>query len=111
MQTVLLPLEVILSPATWIQPVLSLPPPNVFHHRGRLFFCGMINVKGGEQMEKLTLSVPKAAKVIGVSAPTMYQLARSEGFPSIIVGKRILASKKGLERWVEEQAQKGWYSR
>ena len=61
-------------------------------------------------MEKLTMSVPEAAKVIGVSAPTMYQLAKSKGFPSIIVGKRVLVSKKGLERWVEEQAEKGWHT-
>lgn len=61
-------------------------------------------------MDKLTLSVPEAAKVLGISQTRMYQLARSEGFPSISVGKRILVSAKGLERWVEEQAQKGYIS-
>ena len=59
-------------------------------------------------MEKLTLSVPEAAKVLGISQTRMYQLARSQGFPSITVGRRILVSTKGLERWVEEQAQKGY---
>lgn len=59
-------------------------------------------------MDKLTLSVPEAAKVLGISQTRMYQLARSEGFPSISVGRRILVSTKGLERWVEEQAQKGY---
>ena len=59
-------------------------------------------------MTKLTLSVPEAAKVIGVSRSQMYILAKSEGFPTIQVGRRVLVSVKGLERWVEEQAAKGW---
>lgn len=59
-------------------------------------------------MEKLTLSIPEAAKLLGVSASKMYQIARSAGFPSIVVGKRILVSAKGLERWVEEKAAIGW---
>ena len=60
---------------------------------------------------KLTMSVPEAAKVLGVSPPTMYQLVKSEGFPTIVIGNRLLVSVKGLERWVDEQAQKGWYAR
>lgn len=62
-------------------------------------------------MEKLVMSVPEAAKVLGVSAPTMYQLVKTKGFPVIVVNKRLLISVKGLERWVEEQAQIGWYAR
>ena len=59
-------------------------------------------------MSKLTLSVPEAAKIVGVSSAKMYQLVRTEGFPTVHIGKRILVSAKGLERWIEEQAQKGW---
>lgn len=59
-------------------------------------------------MSKLTLSVPEAADVLGVSASKMYQIVRMEGFPTVHIGKRILVSAKGLERWIEEQAQKGW---
>ena len=62
-------------------------------------------------MEKLVMSVPEAAKVLGVSPPTMYQLVKSKGFPTIVVGGRLLVSVKGLERWVEEQARIGWYKR
>lgn len=62
-------------------------------------------------MEKLVMSVPEAAKVLGVSAPTMYQLVKTKGFPVIVVKKRLLVSVKGLERWVEEQAQIGWHAR
>ena len=59
-------------------------------------------------MAKLTLSIPEAAKVIGISRSQMYTLAKSEGFPTIQIGRRVLVSVKGLERWVEEQAAKGW---
>ena len=62
-------------------------------------------------MEKLVLSIPEAAKVLGISAPTAYELAKKKGFPTITVGKRILVSAKGLERWVEEQAEIGWMPR
>ena len=57
-------------------------------------------------MEKLTLSIPEAARLLGISATRMYALARSKGFPSITVGKRVLVSAKGLERWGEEESQK-----
>lgn len=59
-------------------------------------------------MAKLTLTIPEAAEAIGVSRSHMYILAKSKGFPTIQVGRRLLVSIKGLERWVEEQAAKGW---
>ena len=57
-------------------------------------------------MEKLTLSIREAAKVIGISDRYMYDLARTEGFPTIHIGKRVLISRKGLERWMDEQTEK-----
>lgn len=55
----------------------------------------------------LTCSVEEAAKILGVSRSMAYQLVRSEGFPTVKIGRRLLVSVKGLERWVEEQAKKG----
>lgn len=61
------------------------------------------------QWPKLTLSIPEAAKVLGISDSHMYQLAKTDGFPTVQIGeRRILISAKGLERWVEEKAQQGW---
>lgn len=57
---------------------------------------------------RLTLTVPEAAQVIGISRAKAYQLVRSEGFPTIKIGSKLLVSAKGLERWLDEQAQKGW---
>ena len=62
-------------------------------------------------MQKKTLTVPEAAKVVGISPSKMYQLVKVEGFPTIIIGGRILVSRKGLEDWLEEQARKGYCSR
>lgn len=57
--------------------------------------------------QKLALSVPEAAKRLGISDTSMRQLVRTAGFPAFNIGSRILISAKGLEAWVEEQAQKG----
>lgn len=64
----------------------------------------------GEEVKpkKLTLSVTEAAEVMGVSRTTMYQLVKIKGFPTVQIGNRVLVSIKGLEKWVDEQAQKGW---
>ena len=58
--------------------------------------------------EKLTYSVQEAAEVVGISTSRMYQLVKTTGFPVVQIGRRLRVSKKGLERWVEEQATKGW---
>ena len=57
---------------------------------------------------KLTLSVAEAAKIVGISDRNMYDLVKTEGFPTIQIGKRLLVSRPGLERWLEAQAQKGY---
>lgn len=62
-------------------------------------------------MEKKTLSVAEAAKVVGISDRYMYDLVKTKGFPTIQIGRRLLVSAKGLERWLDEQAQKGWNGR
>lgn len=61
--------------------------------------------------QKLTYSVAEAAEALGVSKTIMYQIIRIKGFPVIVAGNRRLIPIKGLERWVEEQAQKGWNGR
>ena len=45
---------------------------------------------------------------LGISRPRMYQLMKVKGFPTVRVGRRLLVSRKGLERWVEEQSKIGW---
>lgn len=61
------------------------------------------------KQERLTLSVPEAAALIGVSPSKMYEIVRSEGFPAIRVGKRVLVNAKRLEAWLDEMTEKGWH--
>ena len=67
-------------------------------------------MEGIVKHEKLTLSVPEAAQIVGVSQSKMYEIVKIKGFPTIQIGRRLLVSAKGLERWIEEQAEKGWYA-
>ncbi len=55
-------------------------------------------------MAELTYSVTEAAKALGVSRNTMYNLIHSEGFPTLCVGGRRLISRELLADWVREQA-------
>ena len=55
-----------------------------------------------------TLSVAQAARVVGISRARMYELVKIKGFPCIQIGRRLLVSTKGLERWLDEKAQAGW---
>lgn len=52
-------------------------------------------------MERMAISVPEVAKLLGVSKGKAYELAKMEGFPAVQIDKRILVSVKGLERWLE----------
>lgn len=52
-------------------------------------------------MERLTLTVSEAAQVIGVCRAKAYELAHSEGFPTLRCGRKLLVSKQGLEKWIE----------
>lgn len=55
-------------------------------------------------MEKLTITVPEMAEQLGISHPKAYELARSSGFPSIFIGRRIVIPKDKFREWVNEQA-------
>ena len=58
-------------------------------------------------VEKLTLNITEAAAMLGVSRPSMYNILHRDGFPSFKIGGRVMISRAGLERWVDEQAAKG----
>jgi predicted DNA-binding transcriptional regulator AlpA len=41
------------------------------------------------------------AKELGISKPTAYTLANSEGFPILKIGKRKVVPVQGLQEWVK----------
>lgn len=46
-------------------------------------------------------------KVLPLGANKLYELVHSEGFPKIVVGRRILVPKVALEKWLMEKASVG----
>ena len=50
-------------------------------------------------MDKLTLSVPEAARVLGIGRNTAYTLAREGKLPGVIdLGRRLVVSRAALEK-------------
>lgn len=53
----------------------------------------------------LTLTVPEVGGVLGLSRAKAYDLARSEGFPSMRIGTRILVPRDKLIRWIDKETE------
>ena len=51
----------------------------------------------------LMLSVPEVAVVLGISRASTYELVKSEGFPSLKIGSRIVVPKEKFICWVDAQ--------
>lgn len=49
----------------------------------------------------LMLSVPDLTAVLGISRAGAYELVKSEGFPSLRIGNRILVPKDELIAWIK----------
>jgi len=60
------------------------------------------------EIERLTLSVTEAAKVLGISRNTAYELVRQEQIPYIRFGKRILIPRKRLVAMLEDEENSGY---
>ena len=54
----------------------------------------------------LMLSVPEKGAALGISRAGAYELARSEGFPALRIGTRIVIPKDKLQEWVDKQTEK-----
>ena len=53
---------------------------------------------------RLTLTVEEAAKLLGVSRIKGYELAHSEGFPAMRLGRKLLIPRDRFLAWLDEQA-------
>ncbi|MDB7859601.1 helix-turn-helix domain-containing protein [Intestinimonas butyriciproducens] len=56
-----------------------------------------------DKLEPLAVSAPEAARLLGVSKPTLYELMGREDFPAFKLGRRTLISVDGLREWVRNQ--------
>ena len=58
-------------------------------------------------MERLTVTVPEMAQMLGIGRIKAYELANIKGFPAIRLGKRIVVPVDQLIKWLEERANAG----
>ncbi len=56
-------------------------------------------------MEPLAVSATEAARLLGVSRPTVYQYLKKDDFPSFKLGGRTLVSVEGLREWIRRQTE------
>ena len=52
----------------------------------------------------LTLNAREAAEVLRISKSKVYELAQSESFPAIRIGKRVVIPRDKLIQWMNAQA-------
>ena len=53
----------------------------------------------------LTLTAPEVGEVLGISRAAAYELVRSEGFPRMKIGKRILVPRDKFLAWIDQQTE------
>ena len=53
----------------------------------------------------LTLNAREAAEVLRISKSNVYELAQSESFPAIRIGKRVVIPRDKLIQWMNSQAE------
>ena len=51
----------------------------------------------------LMLTVPDVADVLGIGRANAYELVRSEGFPALKIGNRIIVPKDDFISWIKKQ--------
>lgn len=57
-----------------------------------------------DKLEPLAVGTTEAARLLGVSRPTLTKLLNQKGFPCFHVGSRVLVSVAGLQEWINKQA-------
>ena len=57
-------------------------------------------------MEKATLIPKELQEYIHIGRVKAYELCKSDGFPSFRIGRKVLISREGLDRWLREQETK-----
>ena len=64
----------------------------------------MENFQSYDQLP-LALSADHIAQALGISRANAYVLMRSEGFPTLFVGKRMVVPKDRFLAWIDQHIQ------
>ena len=59
----------------------------------------------------LMLSVPEVAAVLGISRAGAYELVRSNRFPALKIGSRIVVPKEKFIEWIDEKTSEAAHRR
>jgi excisionase family DNA binding protein len=51
-------------------------------------------------MDKTTMSVQELSAQMGISLPKAYELVKTQGFPTIRIGTRILIPVEAFKEWL-----------
>lgn len=54
--------------------------------------------------DKLCYDMKSLQEVMPIGKNNLYNLVHSQGFPKIIIGRRILIPKKAFEEWLQTTA-------
>jgi len=60
-----------------------------------------------EKLEPAVYDVPEIAVLLNINRVTAYQLAKTEGFPSLKIGRRVVVPKQAFHRWLDRQVTAG----
>lgn len=52
---------------------------------------------------KLTLTVPQAAEVLGISRVLAYELVARGELPTVRLGRRVVVPRRALERFIDDE--------
>ena len=63
-----------------------------------------------ETTQPAVLNVRQLSKYLNISESIAYQLVRSEGFPTLRLGKRIVVPVALLDEWIRDKATKSFNS-
>ena len=55
----------------------------------------------------MAMSVEDMAEELAIGRNVAYELVQQPGFPSFMIGRRVLVSRKGLQDWIDAQCKKG----
>ncbi len=58
-------------------------------------------------VERLTVTVPEAGRILGISRGQAYEMARTGGIPVVRLGKRLVVPRKKLMAMLEPSGQDG----
>lgn len=59
-----------------------------------------------KENERKTYTVKELAVVLGISLANAYNLVKTEGFPRLMIGNKILIPREALDRWINREVEK-----